>query len=462
MNENSNSRRGFIKNTALAGTGIAIGGLGLSAKSYASIMGANDRVTLAVVGIHGQGKTHIDSWCGLKASKNVRLKTLCDTDEQWFASRAKIVTDKTGEKPVTEWDMRKVFDDKEIDAVSFATPNHWHALGTIWACQAGKHVYVEKPASHNVWEGRKMIEAARKYNRRVQVGFQNRSFANVMEAIKFLHDGGIGKVVVARGLCIKPRDSFGITKDGTPPATLHYDRWLGPATYRPYNEKKGHYNWHWFWETGNGDTGNQGPHQFDVARWGLNKNEHPVSIYSNGGLYGINPAECAQETPNTQISVLKYQDGTILEFETRGLYSNAESSLNTRIGNIFYGTEGYLEIDGQTWKAYRKRETEPFAGSKTKEAPKNVDPRTPPGGTEHYANFVDAIRAGNDETLNCDINVGFYSTVLPQLANISYRLNRELKFMGGSMNQEKFVNDPEADALLTRVYRPPYIIPNEV
>lgn len=461
MKEENNSRRTFIRQSALAGAGIAIGGMGFSAKSYSAIKGANDRVTLAVIGIHGQGQTHIDSWCALKSSRNVKLKTLCDADEQWFDSRAKRVVDKIGEKPLTEWDMRKVFDDKEIDAVSMAIPNHWHALGTIWACQAGKHVYIEKPASHDVWEGRKMIEAARKYNRRVQVGFQNRSIANVMEAIKFLHEGGIGDVFMARGLCIKPRDSFGITPDSTPPPTLHYDRWLGPATWRPYNEKKGHYNWHWFWDTGNGDTGNQGPHQFDIARWGLNKNEHPVSIFSSGAIYGINPKECAQETPNTQSSIFKYQDGTTLEFETRGRYSNAESSLDIRIGNIFYGTEGYMEIEGSTWKAFRRREKEPFASSKGK-SDKIVDPRTPPGGTEHYANFIDAIRADNNDLLHCDINEGFYSSALPLLANISYRLDRGLKFMGANMDREKFANDPEADELLTRVYRPPYVVPNEV
>ena len=455
-------RREFIKKSAMAGAGIGITAMGLSAKSYAAIPGANERLNLAVIGIHGQGQTHINSWCNLKTSRNVRIKTLCDTDEQWFDARAKTVSDKTGEKPLTEWDMRKVFDDKEIDAVSFATPNHWHALGTIWACQAGKHVYTEKPASHDIWEGRKMIEAARKYNRRVQVGFQNRSFANVMEAMKFLHDGGIGDVFMARGLCIKPRDSFGIAKDSAPPATLHYDRWLGPATYRPYNEKKGHYNWHWFWDTGNGDTGNQGPHQFDIARWGLNKNEHPVSIYSHGGIYGIDPKECAQETPNTQTSIFKYEDGKMLEFETRGRYSNAESSLDIRIGNMFYGTEGYLELNGTTWKAFRRREEKPFAGSKTTDIQKTVDPRTPPGGTEHYVNFIDAIRSGNNDGLHCDINEGFFSSALPVLANISYRLNLELKFMGGTKDNEKFVNDTEADAMLTRVYRPPYVVPNEV
>ena len=320
-------RRDFIKKSILGSAGIAIGGMGFSSKSYASVIGSNERINLAVIGIRGQGGTHINSWCTLKDNRNVRLKTICDVDEQYFAEKSKIVFDRTGMKPVTEWDMRRVFDDKEIHAVSFAVPNHWHALGTIWACQAGKHVYVEKPASHNIFEGRKMIEASRKYNVRVQTGTQNRSIRNVIEAIKFLHDGGIGDIYMAKGLCYKPRDSFGIAKDSTPPASLHYDSWLGPAPYRQYNEKRLHYNWHWFWDTGNGDTGNQGPHQFDIARWGLNKNEHPVSVYSTGGIYGIDPDECAQETPNTQSSIFKYRDGKILEFETRGRYTNGESSL---------------------------------------------------------------------------------------------------------------------------------------
>ena len=451
-------RRDFIKKTLIGGAGIAVTGIGLSAKSYGSIIGANDRINVAVIGIRGRGVSHIDAWCNLKDSHNVRIKTLCDTDEQFFDPRSKTVFEKTGATPLTEWDMRKVLDDKEIDAVSFATPNHWHALGTIWACQAGKHVYVEKPSSHNIWEGRKMIEASRKYNKRIQVGFQNRSIPNVMEAMKFLHEGGIGEVYMARGLCIKPRDSFGIAQDSTPPASLHYDRWLGPAPSRPYNEKRGHYNWHWFWDTGNGDTGNQGPHQFDVARWGLNKNEHPVSIFSTGGFYGINPAECAQETPNTQISVAKYKDGKILEFETRGRYSNAESSLGIKIGNVFYGSDGYLEIEGGTWKAFRKQDKEPFAGSKVANA--EVTSLTGSTDTEHYINFLDAIKSGKDETLHCDIQDGHYSSAIPFMANISYRLGgSELKFNGAT---EKFINNPEADKMLTRVYRSPYIVPAKV
>ena len=466
-------RRDFIRKSVIGTAGIAIGGMGFSSKSYASIIGANERIKIGIIGIRNQGRVHINNWCDIKDSHNVSIKTICDADEELFASRSKIMVDKTGEKPLTEWDMQKVFDDKEIDAVSIVTPNHWHALATIWACQAGKHVYVEKPASHNIWEGRKMINAARKYNVHVQVGLNNRSSGNVREAIKFLHDGGIGDIFMARALCFKSRDSYGMAKDSEPPETLHYDRWLGPAPWRPYNEKQGHYNWHWYWDTGNGDTGNTGPHQLDIARWGLNKNEHPVTVYSTGGLYGFRQDESkpeeltpgkmvygevetygrdktSQETPNTQTAVFKYGDGTMLEFETRGRYTNNEGSKGQGVGNLFYGSEGWLEIYGDTWKAFRGREREPFAGSKESDSRQKEN---------HYTNFLDAIRAGKDSILHCDINEGFYSSALPHLANISYRMGRELKFMG---DYEKFANDPEADALLTRRYRRPFVVPDEV
>src|SRR5450759_1141723 len=453
-------RREIIKKGEIETAGLAIGGMGFSSKSYASIIGANERIIAAVVGIGGRGGDHVGAWCNLKDSKKVTLKTICDVDELSFAQMVKTVESRTKVKPLTEWDMRRVLDDKEIDVVSFATPNFWHALGTIWACQAGKHVYVEKPACWSISEGRNMIEASKKYNVRVQVCQQSRLSISIIEAIKFIHSGGIGDVYMARGLCIKPRDSFGIAKDSTPPVTLHYDNWLGPVAYRPYNVKKGHYNWHWFWETGNGDTGNQGPHQFDIARWGLNKNEHPVIAYSIGGVYGINPAECAQETPNTQSSVFKYSDGKMLEFETRGRYSNSESSLETTVGNIFYGTEGYLELNNETWKAFHNREKESFAGSKPSSGQREAETLTGGEGAEHFANFIDAIRSGKDGDLNCSILEGHFSAALPHLANISHRLGRGLKFNGAT---EKFVNDPEANAMLARKeYRKPYIVPEKV
>ncbi|MDT8303515.1 MAG: Gfo/Idh/MocA family oxidoreductase [Sedimentisphaerales bacterium] len=466
-------RREFIKKGVMGTAGIAIGGIGFSAKSYSSIIGSNERINLAVIGIRNQGTVHIKSYCGLKNSHNVVVKTLCDVDELLFEPAAKIVTQMTGVKPRTEWDLHKVLDDKDIHAVSIVTPNHWHALATVWACQAGKHVYVEKPASHNIWEGRKMVEAARKYNLRVQVGLNNRSSINVIEAMKFLHDGGIGDVFMARALCFKARDSYGMAKDSEPPATFHYDRWLGPAPYRPYNEKRSHYRWHWYWDTGNGDTGNTGPHQLDLARWGMNKNEHPVSVYSAGGIYGLDQEEkplgsrtpgkmvygavetygrdkTTQETPNTQTATFKYRDGKMLEFETRGRYTNNEGSQGQEVGNLFYGTEGWLEIGGSTWKAFRGRERKPFAGSK--EGSRGRD-------GNHWANFIDAVRSGKNGDLHSDIREGFYSTTLPHLANISYRLGRMLKFMG---DYEKFANDPEADKMLTRVYRIPYVVPDKV
>jgi len=280
-------RREFMKRSVLGTAGIAIGGMGFTAKSYGSIIGANERINMAVIGIRNQGTVHIKNYCGLKDSHNVIIKTICDPDELLYAPAAKIITGQTGVKPQTEWDLRRVYDDKDIHAVSIVTPNHWHALATVWACQAGKHVYVEKPASHNIWEGRKMIEAARRYKVKAQVGLNNRSSVNVREAIKFLHDGGIGEVYMARALCFKARDSYGMAKDSEPPATFHYNQWLGPAPYRPYNVKRSHYCWHWYWDTGNGDTGNTGPHQMDLARWGMNKNEHPVSAYATGGIYGL-------------------------------------------------------------------------------------------------------------------------------------------------------------------------------
>ncbi|MEQ9286589.1 MAG: Gfo/Idh/MocA family oxidoreductase [Cyclobacteriaceae bacterium] len=457
-----NDRRKFIKKTAVGAAGVAFGATAFSAKSYANIMGANDRVILGSIGVRGRGKGLLDSFSSMY-NDGVMVKTICDVDSEFLPERVKLAADnQKGNKPGTETDMRKVYEDKDIDAVIVATPNHWHALATIWACQAGKHVYVEKPSSHNVWEGRKMVEAARKYNRVVQVGFQNRSISNVMQAMQFLHDGGIGEVFMARGTCFKPRDSFGISKDSTPPANLNYDLWLGPASYRPYNELKGHYNWHWHWDTGNGDTGNQGPHQFDVARWGLNKKVHPVKVQSMGGIYGVSPKECSQETPNTQTSVFEYEDGKILEFETRGRYTNAEANAGVKIGNLFYGTDGWMEVNGKNWKAYKQRDNEPFAGSDMNEtAAVGGDQtfRTAPDSKGHFGNFIDGVRSGNRFDLNCDVEIGHMSTVLPLIANAAYRVGETLRFNG---EFENFIDNEEADMMLTRKYRYPYIVPEKV
>ena len=447
--------------------------MGFTSKSYGSIIGSNDRINLAVIGIRNQGLVHIKQWCELKDSHNVVIKTLCDPDEQLFPSRSKYVAETTGVTPLTDWNMERVYEDRDIDAVSIVTPNHWHALAMIWACQAGKHVYVEKPASHNVWEGRQMVEAAIKYDRFVQVGLNNRSANNVRQAIKFLHEGGIGDVYMARALCFKARDSYGVAKEGVPPEKFHYDYWLGPAPWRPYSEKRSHYCWHWYWDTGNGDAGNTGPHQLDIARWGLNINEHPVYVYSDGGLYGFKKDDCkpddctpgklvygdvetygtdrtTQETPNTQTALFKYNDDKIIEFAMRGRFTNHEGSTGQEIGNLFFGTEGWLEIHGNNWNAFRGREKKPFAGSKNNESEKEGN---------HWANFIEALRSGDKAKMHSDIREGFYSSTLPLLANISYLVGRKLKFMG---EYEKFANDHEADMLLSRNYREPYVVPEEV
>ena len=441
-------RREFIKKSALGTAGIAIGGMGFSSRSYASIIGANERINLAVCGINGRGGSHLTGFSALKDSHNVMVTTICEVDEAFWAEGGKVIEGKTGVKPKFEWDMRKVFENKDIHAVSFATPNSWHALGTIWACQAGKHVYIEKPIHHVIAEGRKMIEAGKKYKVHIQTGFGS----TTNEAMDFLHSGGIGEVYMARGLCIKPRDSFGIAKDSQPPASLHYDMWLGPAPMRPYNEKRVHYSWNWFWDTGNGDTGNQGSHQLNAARVGLNKNEHPVSVSSEGGIYGIDPKDCEQETPDTQATILKYADGKMIVFDTRGAYSNAEGINQIKIGNIFYGTEGYMEYGGD-WKAFRKRETKPFAGAGIGEKKASAQ------RSNAFSNFIEVIRSGKDEDLINPVLGGHYSTALPHLANISYRVGRGLKFNGAT---EKFVNDPEADKFLTKVYRKPFVVPDKV
>jgi len=477
------TRREFLGRSTQAAVGIATGGV-LAAKTLAApainsrIIGANERLNVAVIGIRGQGKAHMRGFASLD---NVTVKTLCDVDVNLFPDRVKAVEEIQGVAPGTEQDLRRVFDDKDIHVVTTATPNHWHALVTVWAVQAGKHVYVEKPCCHNVWEGRKMVEAARKYSRRVQVGFNSRGVRIYRQAIKFLHEGGIGDVYMARGMCFKPRgnigrypdgymkpgekyrlhaerDSYEPTYDETYMSKVDYDLWLGPAPKRKFNRNRFHYNWHWHWDYGNGDTGNQGPHQFDIARWGLNKNEHPVKIRSIGGMFAY---DCAQETPNTQTSIYEYADGTILEFGTRGLFTNGEDDV--RIGNLFYGSEGWMHLSSGAWKTYFGRNNEPGPSSETI-GEYEEDPMIPIGDHEsgkinHYTNLIDAIRGGSYLNLACDIEAGHLSTALPHLANISYRLGRDLTFDG---RKEKFVGDREADKMLTRKYRKPYVVPAKV
>jgi predicted dehydrogenase len=472
---NNISRRDFAARLGAA-AGIVAGsqfftpGVQARAQAGARVLGANDRVVLASIGIRGQGNSLKRNFARVP---NVDIKTLCDVDANLEASRVNDsqLKDVPSFKPAFVQDLRRVLDDKDIDAVVIATPNHWHALATIWAMQAGKHVYVEKPSSHTVWEGRKMVEATARYGKIVQTGFMNRSRPAVIEAIKFMHEGGLGKVYMARGLCFKPRPAIGKYPDGpmapgekyalTVTSTsfeptydeaylskVDYNLWLGPAPLRPFNRNRFHYNWHWHWDYGNGDTGNQGPHQFDIARWGLNKKEHPVKIQSSGGYFG---APASQETPDTQTAIFEYADGTILEFATRGQFTNDEGSV--RIGDLFYGPKGWLWIDetGRNWQSFLgpKNEKGPGSAAQVQGAAESAFP-------SHYQNFVDAIRSGEPGMLTCDVLEGHLSSALPHLANISYRVARSLVFNGKT---ETFVADKQADQLLTHPYRKGFQLP---
>jgi predicted dehydrogenase len=343
--------------------------------------------------------------------------------------------------------MRKLFEDKDIDAVSIATPNHWHSLATIWACQAGKDVYCEKPASYNIFEGQRMIAAAKKNNRIVQIGMQGRSVEHKQRAVQLLRDGAIGKLYMARGLCFKRRLSIGHTPDEPVPAGVNWDLFIGPAAMTPYSKNRHVYNWHWFWNTGNGDIGNQGIHQMDIARWGLGVGL-PNSVVSTGGKYIYNDD---QETPNTQLATLDYGDKQIV-FEVRGFPSNSEGDMRRGgtdvVGNEFYGEKGVLLLDDNGFKILLGHNGQP---GESMQAVKGDD-----SSVAHFANFVKAIKSRKPEELAGPVQEGADSMILVHLANTSYRLGRKLKFDPKTQN---YVADAEANKMKTRnPYRAPYVV----
>ncbi len=406
---------------------------------------ANETLRVAVIGVNGRGMDHVDGFCKLK---NVTVAAICDVDPK-AGARAQHTVEKLapGSAPKYVQDLRRLLDDKSIDAVSIATPNHWHALAAIWAIQAGKDVYVEKPVSHNVSEGRRIVEAARKYDKIVQTGTQCRTQKGIQDAIAFLRSGKLGQVYMAKGLCYKPRGSIGHQADCPAPEGVDYNIWLGPAPERPFNPNRFHYNWHWNWDYGNGDLGNQGIHQMDLARWGIDKHELPKSVQSAGGRFGYKDDG---ETPNTLTTTFEFDDCE-LQFEVRGLVTNDE--LKVKIGDVFYGTEGILAITSyQNWQTYFP--------SKVKGKVNELEPGpSGGGGGDHYANFVQAVRARDRKILNADIEEGHLSSAYCHLGNIAYRLGRKLHV---NPTTETFVNDSEADAYLTRPYRKPFVVPEKV
>jgi predicted dehydrogenase len=482
------SRRSFLEQTLVAAAaGLALAQRMPSVTAVEPAAGApgagtaDERVAIAVIGLHGRGLSHVEAYAG---DQSVDVVALCDVDEAQFGKAQQILKNHGRSAARQYQDIRKLLDDKEVQAVSIATPNHWHTLAAIWAMQAGKDVYVEKPVSHNISEGRRLEQARVKYGRVCQAGMQTRSNRAVRAAIQFIADGKIGKVLLSRGLCYKRRDSIGHFDDSAPPASLDYDTWLGPAPVRPFNENRFFYNWHWNWAYGNGDIGNQGAHQLDIARWALAGQALPTSALSVGGRFGY---EDDGETPNSQLAFYDF-GGPQLLFEVRGLKTAALQGV--AIGNIIYGTEGMITMGvGLNVVLLDKsgKLVEKFKG----------------GDMNHFSNFTNAVRTRKQDTLHAPVLEGHYSSALCHLGNISYRLGAAESFdavaasLAGNepMNEsfkrfekhleenalklkdlhcqcgpalafdpkaENFGDNAAANAMLTREYRAPFVVPAEL
>jgi predicted dehydrogenase len=442
----------------------------------------NERLRVAVVGVKGRGGTHIGAFAG---RKDTEITYICDVDRDVGTRRTVEVGKRQGGRdPQFVEDLRHVLDDKSVDIISIATPNHLHSLQAIWSMQAGKDVYVEKPVSHNVSEGRRVVEAARKYEKICQTGTQSRSNSGMITAIKFVQEGEIGDVKLARGLCYKRRGSIGSEGIYDVPSSVNYDLWLGPAPLAPVKRKQFHYDWHWQWPYGNGDLGNQGIHQMDLARWGLGADSLSDSVISYGGRFSY---EDAGETANTQVVIHNFGDKSLV-FEVRGLTTPGFKGAN--VGVIFEGSDGYVVMT-----SYHSGTAFDLSGNKIRDFK---------GDDDHFGNFIKAVRSRKVEDLNADIEEGHLSSALCHTGNISYRLgsavssnelaasleklpttdnaketlertlahlqdNRvDLKAtniqLGTSLafdpQTETFLDNVQANQMLTRNYRPPFVVPD--
>ena len=447
------------------------------------ILGANDRIQVGVVGVGARGTDHLGTYASLDS--DCRIAAVCDVDQAARESAVSKVYKAKGYSPQDYNDLRKMFESKDIDAVSIATPNHWHALATIWACDAGKDVYVEKPASHNIFEGQQMVAAARKHNRMVQVGSQYRSEPYKMHAVRLLREGVIGHVYGARAVVFRRRFSIGHTPDEPVPHGRDWDIFLGPAQWKPYSKNKFVYNWNWVWDTGNGDIANQGSHEMDLALWGLGRSGWPVSVSSSGGKFVW---EDDQQTPNTQQATVDFGDAQVtvdvrnLPTPPEGLIAGAPIRLEEGassawpfsmydqrgpncVEDIFFGDLGFLILNRTGIQVYRSSAGNlsgdaalgADAGSREKYE-KTVDekPQAAEDFAPHVRNFFDAIRARDYKLLNADVEIGVRSAAFCHLANISYRVCRTLRI---SPSTGRCLGDEDANALLTRNYRDPYIVP---
>lgn len=429
------TRRQFMGSSAAAM--IAAGTVGKG-----TVFGANDRIQICCIGINGQGGSHIKD---LLERDDVDVVALCDVDSKVLEGKAKLVETKTGKKPKCYADVREALADKKIDAITTATPNHWHSLISVWACENGKDVYVEKPLSHNVWEGRQVVAAAEKYKRMVMHGTQSRSNATLMRDIKLMHDGFIGDIVHSRGYVYKNgnRGSIGHGKPGAVPENLDFTLWQGPSVDHPYMVKESgsglfvHYNWHWFWEYGNGEIGNQGVHEMDIACWGHNRGL-PVKVYSTGGRFGLDDDG---ETPNTHVTSFTYADGSLMTFEVRNLGSFPEGG-DDDCSNSFFGTKGYY-VRGKGFFDYKRNPIEV------------KDPA--PESLGKWGFWLKAIRSRNADDMTAPATAGHLSCVHCHLGNLAYRIGRSLEFDPAT---EQFKNDDEANKFIKRQeYRKGFEVP---
>lgn len=403
-------RRDFIKKSLLGSAGIAIGGMGFSSGSYASITGANDTIRLAVIGLGARGSgSHIPEFGSMPG---VKIAAVCDPDRERLSAGAQKVSDSFNYKPEEVADVRKLMDRKDVDVVSIATMQYWHSLQTIWACQTGRHVYVEKPLAHFVWEGRQMVNAARKYDRLVQVGTQNRSIRAYAEMAEWLREGHLGKILYATCFCSKPRKSIGKRTEPLPiPDTLDYDLWCGPASNGPIYRDRIQYDCSFTWDKGDGESVNQGVHEVDIARWILGYHGLPRRTMSIGGRFLFNDAG---DVPNTQITCYDYPEAPIL-YVVYNLPKSKEylTPENWNTQPDFRGANG-VGVCVQCEGGYTMR-TEAFdlEGNRI---------RSFSGRENHFQNFISAVRSGKREELNSEIIEGHSSTNICHMGNISYRL----------------------------------------
>jgi predicted dehydrogenase len=428
------TRRSFFQGAAMAA-------------SAGRVVGANDRVQVGVIGLGGRGSDHVDLYAQIP---DARIVGLCDVN-QAARERNQAKLAKLGGGPAKEYtDLRKMLASNEVEAVSIATPNHWHALATIWACEAGKDVYVEKPACYNIYEGYKMIEVARRTKRIVQVGMQSRSIPHKVRAVQLAQTGTIGKLYMASGICYKRRKSIGRTLPEPVPPGIDWDLFLGPAPMQPFTMNRFKYNWHWFWDTGNGDIGNQGVHEMDICRWVLGDLPLPRTTSATGGKFVYDDD---QETPNTQQAAFGFDaqhPGLEITFEVRGLLTGPVAGVPVRpgnvVGNIIFGSEGWMWVDGNGFQVYKGESNEKVMDEKGSDGP---------GTLIHMKNFIAACASRNAKDLRAELEVGVLSASYCHMANISYRTGSRLQWEASARN---FGGNAAANALVSRNYRKPFVV----